>query len=156
MAGYLLSYGLLILVLSLSIAERRTGTEYVLIAIGCCSVTIFQRLSAIVTAFMAAFCCYVFYSWYDSTHVFYPNPSIPYAFARNSIMFISGLVVVAQSVVFRFLIHRYALVLTDANGEIATINEELRASNEELQAFSENLDLMVRQKSAELQPILTG
>lgn len=149
-AGILLSYLLLVVVLLLAITERRTGTEYVLIAIGCCSVLIFEQTWAVLISFIAAFCCYAFYKWYDAHHVFIENPSIPYAFAQNSLMLISGFVVVIQSLVFRSLVRHYASSLKEANQEIAAMNEELRASNEELQAFSENLDLMVRQQSAEL------
>lgn len=149
-AGILLSYLLLIVVLMLAVTERRTGTEYVLIAIGCCSVLIFQRALSIILAFMAAFGSYAFYKWYDGSHPFIENPTIPYNFAQNSLMFVSGFVVMAQSLVFRSLMQRYASDLKEANKEIATVNEELRASNEELQAFSENLDLLVRQQSAEL------
>ena len=66
-------------------------------------------------------------------------------------MFLSGFVVLAQSLVFRSLIHKYAASLKIANDEIQTVNEELKTSNGELTMLSERLDLLVKEKSAELQ-----
>ncbi len=151
LAQFLVVYLLLFLVLALALADRRTGTEYILIALGCASVLLFERISMILGSFFVAFLCYAFYSWYDATHVFVPDPGTPYLVVQNSLMFLSGLAVVAQSLVFRSLIRRYADSLKVANNEIGAVNEELRASNEELLAFTENLDLMVREKSAQLQ-----
>jgi PAS domain S-box-containing protein len=147
----LVSYGLMLMVLVLATLERRTGTEYLLIALGCCSVVVFDKLTNVVVAFMFAFLCYVAYKVYDSTQPFVPNPTVPYELAQNSIMFLSGFIVLAQSMVFRWLIRDYAAKLTQANRETQEINVELQATNEELTAFSENLDMMVQQKSAELQ-----
>ena len=147
----LVSYGFMLMVMTLAILERRTGTEFILIALGCCSVVVFNKLRNVVMAFMFAFACYVFYKVYDATHPFIPNPTVPYELAQNSIMFLAGFIVLAQSMVFRRLIRDYAGRLTQANLETQAMNEELQATNEELMSFSENLDLMVRQKSAQLQ-----
>jgi PAS domain S-box-containing protein len=147
----LVSYGLMLMVLVLATLERRTGTEYLLIALGCCSVVVFDKLTNVVVAFMFAFLCYVVYKVYDSTQPFIPNPTVPYELAQNSIMFLSGFIVLAQSMVFRWLIRDYSAKLTQANRETQEMNVELQATNEELTAFSENLDMMVQQKSAELQ-----
>jgi PAS domain S-box-containing protein len=150
-ARLVVSYGFMLVVLTVALLERRTGTEYLLIALGCCSVVVFDKLTNVVISFLFAFLCYITYKWYDSHEPFIPNPTVPYALAQNSIMFLSGFVVLAQSLVFRWLIRDYSEKLTKANLETQTINEELQATNEELTAFSENLDLMVRQKSAQLQ-----
>ena len=150
-ARVLVSYGFMAIVLTLALLERRSGTEYLLIALGCCSVVVFNKLANVIASFLFAFLCYVFYKWYDSHLPFVPNPTVPYALAQNSIMFLSGFIVLAQSLVFRWLIRDYAEKLTMANRETQAMNEELQATNEELTAFSENLDLMVRQKSAQLQ-----
>ncbi|MBL0745653.1 PAS domain-containing protein [Chryseolinea lacunae] len=150
-ARILVSYGFMCMVLTLSILERRAGTEYLLIALGCCSVVVFNKLRNVVFSFLFAFLCYVAYQWYDSHEPFVPNPTVPYPIAQNSIMFLSGFIVLAQSLVFRWLIRDYAEKLAKANLDTQVINEELQATNEELTAFSENLDLMVRQKSAQLQ-----
>lgn len=147
----LVSYGLMVMVLVLALLERRTGTEYLLIALGCCSVVVFDKLVNVVIAFMFAFACYVTYKVYDITQPFTPNPTVPYELAQNSIMFLAGFIVLAQSMVFRALIRDYAAKLTQANRETQEMNVELQATNEELTAFSENLDMMVQQKSAQLQ-----
>ncbi|MBI3221110.1 MAG: PAS domain S-box protein [Bacteroidetes bacterium] len=156
LAAYIMSYAILFIVLFLSVTERRTGTQYILVGIGCCSVLIFDRPASAWLSFVIAFGSYIFYYWYDSTHPFVANPTIPYAFAQNALMFLSGLIVVSQSMVFRSLVKRYEAHLRDANREIETINEELRASNEELHSFSENLDSLVRQKEAHLQAYMDG
>lgn len=151
LAQFLVVYLLLFLVLILALADRRTGTEYILIALGCASVLLFESIFMILGSFLIAFVCYAFYSWYDATHEFIPDPNTPYVIIQNSLMFLSGLAVAAQSLVFRSLIRKYSIRLTAAHDEIGAVNEELRASNEELLTFSENLDLMVKQKSARLQ-----
>lgn len=150
-ARTLFTYGLLIVVLLLAISDRRTGTEYVLIALGCCSVIVYGKMNAIIPAFLFSFVCYLVYVWYDTTHEFVPDPSVPYLLTENSLMFISAFIVVAQSLVFRSLINRYAHELKEANDEINAINEELKSSNEELQSLTDNLDAKVKQKSADLQ-----
>jgi len=150
-ARILVSYGFMLMVLTLAFLERRAGTEYLLIALGCCSVVVFNKLRNVIFSFLFAFLCYVTYQWYDRHEPFVPNPTVPYAIAQNAIMFLSGFIVLAQSLVFRWLIRDYAEKLTQAHRETQTTNEELQATNEELTAFSENLDLMVRQKSAQLQ-----
>lgn len=147
----LVSFGFMLMVLGLALLERRTGTEYLLIALGCCSVVVFDKLINVVIAFMFAFMCYVVYKVIDATQPFVPNPTVPYELAQNSIMFLAGFIVLAQSMVFRWLIRDYAAKLKEANREAQEVNVELQATNEELTAFSENLDLMVQQKSAQLQ-----
>lgn len=150
------TYGLMVLVLGLALADRRTGTEYILIALGCCSVVVYEKLISVVFAFLFAFACYVAYIWYDTTHPFVPDPSLPYMLAQNSLMFLSGFAVLAQSLVFRALINGYADRLRQASQEIQSVNEELQASNEELLSFTENLDSMVKEKSSELKAYLDG
>ncbi len=147
----LVSYGFMLMVLALALLERRTGTEYLLIALGCSAVVVFDKMLNVVLAFLFAFLCYVVYKVVDATQPFIPNPTVPYELAQNSIMFLAGFIVLAQSMVFRWLIRDYATKLAHANRETQEMNVELQATNEELTSFSENLDLMVQQKSAQLQ-----
>jgi PAS domain S-box-containing protein len=146
----LVTYGLMVLVLFLALSDRRTGTEYILIALGCCSVVIYEKVVGVIFSFSFAFACYVFYAWYDSYYPFTADPSVPYLLSQNSLMFLSGFAVLSQSLVFRFLINDYAAKLNLANKDVESVNEALKLSNEQLKIFSENLDLSVREKTARL------
>ncbi len=150
-ARVIVSYGFMLMVLTVALLERRTGTEYLLITLGCCSSLVFDKLRNVIFSFLFACACYIFYKRYDNITPFTPNPTVPYAMAETVIAIISGFIILSQSLVFRRLVREYAHKVTSSNQEIQSINEELQAANEELTAFSENLDLMVRQKSAELQ-----
>lgn len=154
LARILVIYGLLFLVLVLALADRRTGTEYILIAIGCCSVSVFDRPLSVLIAFLGAFGCYSLYIWFDATHSFVADPSVPYIFVQNALMFLSGFAVMAQSFALRSLIDTYSKSLSLANEEIKFVNEKLKTSNEELLTFSEQLYVRVKQQSAELQAYL--
>jgi PAS domain S-box-containing protein len=151
LASFLVVYALLVLVTVLALLDRRTGTEFILIAIGCSSVMVFDRLRTIIISFLSAFICYSFYIWYDISYAFVPDPTVPYILVQNSLMFVSGFAVIAQSLAFRSLIHQYAQRLKLANQETKTVNEELKASNEELTSLADQLDWIVKQKSTELQ-----
>ncbi|MEO8471294.1 MAG: PAS domain S-box protein [Chryseolinea sp.] len=150
-ARFVFTYALIVVVLILALADRRTGTEYILIALGCCGVLLFEKVTAVIACFMFAFISYVVYVIIDNSQPFIPDPQTPYLIVQNSLMFLSGFAVVAQSLVFRSTITKYAVDLTSANHEVASMNEELGASNEELFSLTENLDLIVKQKSADLQ-----
>ncbi len=155
---FMVTYGLMLVALALALADRRTGTEFILIALGCCSVMFYEKVTHVATAFVFAFACYFFYTACDAWFPFRADPSIPYLLAQNFLMFLSGFAVLAQSLVFRFLVNDYAAKLMDyaqklelAKEQIESVNQELKASNEELRAFSENLDQLVQTKSAQLQ-----
>jgi PAS domain S-box-containing protein len=150
-ARLLIIYFLLIVLLALALGDRRTGTEYILIAVGCLSVFVFENIASILMALLATALCYGFYAWYDATHPFVPDPTIPYTFVQNTSLFIATFIVIAQLLVFRTLTSLYAKKLGEANRKIQVANEELQATNEELRAQSEHLDLLVKQKSSELQ-----
>lgn len=156
LARFLVTYALLALILTLALLDRRTGTEYILIALGCCSVIVFERLIAVLLGFLSAFACYVFYAWYDATNTFIADPTVPYVLVQNSLMFLSGFAVVAQSLAFRALATRYGSSLKEANQQIKSSHEKLKATNEELLALSENLDVLVKKRSAQLQAYINA
>ncbi|MDF2454759.1 MAG: domain S-box protein [Cytophagaceae bacterium] len=149
-ARTVLILGLLPLLTALAISDRRTGTEFTIIAIGCCSVLLFDHLLHVLSCFIYAFACYLVYFIYDSTHPFYPDPNTPYLLIQNSLMFISGFIVVAQSLVFKSIIKRYANQLQEANDVVLTKNKALETSNKLLIAFSGNLDKLVQEKNEQL------
>ncbi len=150
-ARFVFIFSLLVVILVLALADRRAGTEYMIIAIGCLSALVFESLLNIFIAFVAAAVCYLFYVWFDSTYPFVPDPTIPYHLVQIVSVFISILIVIVQLLVFRALTNKYSLKLEEANRNIQTINEELQATNEELRAQTDQLDFLVQQKSAELQ-----
>jgi PAS domain S-box-containing protein len=157
----IVTYGLMLTVLALALADRRTGTEYILIALGCCSAIVYERIDAIIASFFFAFACYVTYVCLDANLPFQPDPRTPYLLIQNSLMFLSGFAVMAQSLVFRRFLNDYSLSLRNANSEITHVNEELvsaneelKSANEELAALSEKLDILVTEKSNELQAYL--
>lgn len=153
-ARVLVIYGLSVVVLLLALSDRRTGTEYIIVAVGCCSAIVFARPLAVVSSFLFSVACYNFYIWYDQHHPFIPDPSIPYTLVQSSLMFLSGFAILTQSMVFRSLVHQYANTLQHANDEIQHMNEELKTSNDQLFSLSSSLDNLVKQKSAELQAYL--
>jgi PAS domain S-box-containing protein len=150
-ARNVLMLGLLPLLTALSISDRRTGTEFTIIAVGCCSILMFDRLIHVFIYFLYSFSCYLLYSVYDSTHLFYPDPNTPYPFLHNTLMFLSGFTVVSQSMVFRGIINTYSGDIKKVNDELQIKNKALESSNELLVEFSTNLDKLVQEKSEQLQ-----
>ncbi len=145
---------LTLVVLGMALSDRRTGTEYVLIAIACSSILIFDSVLKISFGFTLSLACFGFYSWYDTNYEFVPDPTVPYEYMKSVVMLISACAVAVQLLVFRSLINKYAEDLQEANKKGLATNEELKASNEELHSLSEQLDWIVKQKSTELQSYL--
>jgi PAS domain S-box-containing protein len=143
-----------IAVLGMALSDRRTGTEYVLIAVACASILVFDSVYKILIGFTLSLACFGFYTWYDATYPFVPDPTVPYEYMKGVIMLISACAVAIQLLVFRSLINKYADDLQEANKKGLATNEELKASNEELHSLSEQLDWIVKQKSTELQSYL--
>jgi PAS domain S-box-containing protein len=150
-ARFIFIFTLLLLILLLALSDRRAGTEYIIIAVGCLSALVFESIVSILMAMASAVAFYLFYVWFDATYPFISDPTIPYSFVRFTSVFISILIVIIQLLVFRFLTNKYAIKLEEANRNIQTINEELQATNEELRSQTDQLDFLVQQKSAELQ-----
>jgi len=149
-ARIFLMLGMLPILTALAISDRKTGTEFTIIAIGCCSILMFDRLLHIFIYFIYSFSCYLFYFIYDSTHPFYPNPNTPYPVLQNVLMFLSGITVVAQAMVFRGIINTYSEDIKKVSDEVQAKNKELESSNQRLVAFSTNLDKLVQEKSVQL------
>ena len=145
---------LTLVILIMALADRRTGTEYVLIAVACSSILIFDDLVKIFLGFTLALSCFAFYTWYDAVYLFIPDPTVPYQYMKGSVVLVSGCAVAAQLLVFRSLINRYANDIQLANSKVVAANEELRVNNEELQSLTGQLDWIVKQKSQELQSYL--
>jgi PAS domain S-box-containing protein len=145
---------LTLVVLLMALADRRTGTEYVLIAVACSSILILDDLLKISLGFTLALLCFGFYTWYDAYYLFVPDPTVPYTYMKGVVAFVSISAVIAQLLVFRSLINRYAHDLKVANTKVVATNEELKAANQELQSLTGQLDWIVQQKGKELQTYL--
>lgn len=145
---------LTLVVMIMAIADRRTGTEYVLIAVACSSILIFDDLIKIFVGFFLALLCFGLYTWYDATYLFIPDPTVPYHYMKGTVMLVSASAVAAQLLIFRSLINTYANDLQVATHETVAANEELKAANQELQSLTGQLDWIVKQKSKELQSYL--
>ncbi|PZR10422.1 MAG: hypothetical protein DI539_21185 [Flavobacterium psychrophilum] len=131
---------LAIVVVVLAISDRRTGTEYILVAVACSSILIFEDVTSILLGFIWALICFSFYSWYDRSYPFIADPTVPYPLVKNVISLCSAVAVLIQLLVFRALINSYALELERAHHQVTSTNEELKSSNEELQSLSKLLD----------------
>ena len=150
LARFITIYSFLIVVLFLAISDRRTGTEFLIIAIGCCSTIILEKSVSIIISFLFAMLLYFIYKWYDFTYPFTADPSIPYNIIENCSMFLSGFIVLSETLVFRHVLNKYALHLHNANDEITEINSKLTHTNEELQTIMEKLNLSIFKKNKEL------
>jgi PAS domain S-box-containing protein len=122
--------------------------------VACASILVFDSVYKILLGFTLSLACFAFYTWYDTSHLFVPDPTVPYEYMKSAVMFISACAVAVQLLVFRSLINRYAEDIQEANRKGVAVNEELKASNEELHSLSEQLDWIVKQKSTELQSYL--
>lgn len=142
---------LTLVVLGMALSDRRTGTEYVLIAVACSSILIFDDVFKIFFGFTFSLICFGFYLWYDANYEFAPDPTVPYEYMESAVMLISASAIAVQLLVFRSLINKYAEELQEAHKKGLTTNEKLKASNEELHSLSKQLDWIVKQKSNELQ-----
>jgi PAS domain S-box-containing protein len=145
---------LTLVILGMALSDRRTGTEYLLIALACSSILIFDDVLKIFLGFALSLMSFGFYLWYDTNYEFVPDPTVPYEYMKSVVMLISACAVAVQLLVFRSLINKYAEELQEANKKGLATNEELKASNEELHSLSEQLDWIVKQKSTELQSYL--
>lgn len=142
---------LTLVILGMALSDRRTGTEYLLIALACSSILIFDDVLKIFLGFALSLMSFGFYLWYDTNYDFVSNPTVPYEYMKSVVMLISACAVAVQLLVFRSLINKYAEDLQEAHKKGLLANDELKASNEELHSLSEQLDWIVKQKSNELQ-----
>ncbi len=140
---FLFIYGVLLIVFVMTLADRRTGIEYLLMATACSSVLIFESVLAIITTFFIAAGSYMFYAWFDTVHPFVEDPLMPYSIVKQTFLFISVFMVMIQSALFRSIINTFGK-------KLESTNHELKASNQELLTLKDQLDWIVKQKSTEL------
>lgn len=143
-----------IIIFGMAILDRRTGTEYVLLASACSAILLFDNLIHIAVSFTLALGSFGGYIWYDTVYPFVPDPTVPYEYMSGVVMLVSACAVAAQLLVYRSLINRYARELQEANSKVIVMNQELKSSYEEQQTLTLQLDWIVKQKDNELQSYL--
>ncbi len=144
---------------------RRTGNEYILIGVAVTSTLIFNRMAVIYLMNFLCICVFVFYKIYDYHEPFVPDPAVNYDILPMIVLFSTVGVLAYQMAFFRDLTHHYDKKLStkyeelDAalqrqkktDEELMTSNEELTAANEQLYELTNRLEVIVKQKSSELQ-----
>jgi PAS domain S-box-containing protein len=143
-----------IVILGMALMDRRTGTEYILLATACSSILLFDNLIHITLSFLMALIGLAGYIWFDATYPFVPDPTVPYEYMSGVVMLVSACAVAAQLLVYRSLINTYAYELQQANSKVLAMNEELKLAYNEQQTWAQQLDWIVKQKSKELQSYL--
>jgi PAS domain S-box-containing protein len=143
-----------IIILGMAILDRRTGTEYVLLASACSAILLFDNLIHIAVSFTLALGSFGGYIWYDTVYPFVPDPTVPYEYMSGVVMLVSACTVAAQLLIYRSLINTYARELQEANAKVVVMNQELKLSYEEQQTLALQLDWIVKQKDNELQSYL--
>jgi PAS domain S-box-containing protein len=143
-----------IIILGMAILDRRTGTEYVLLASACSAILLFDNIIHIAVSFILALGSFGGYIWYDNVYPFVPDPTVPYEYMSGVVMLVSACTVAAQLLIYRSLINTYARELQEANAKVVVMNQELKLSYEEQQTLALQLDWIVKQKDNELQSYL--
>jgi PAS domain S-box-containing protein len=144
---------------------RGNGNEYILIAVATTSSVIFSKKSIV---YLINFLCvgiFIVYRILDATLPFTPDPAIDYDIVPMIVLLSTVGVLSLQMAFFKDLVHHYdnklSIKYSELNEalaqqqrtdeELMTTNEELTASNEQQYMLTNQLEVIVKQKSAELQ-----
>lgn len=137
---------------------RGNGNEYALITLATTATLIFNRKIEAFTTNVLCGGVFLIYKIYDSSVPFIPDPSINYAVLPSIILVNSVAIVSFQIGFFRDLVRHYDSKLLIKYREQDVLiegqkiaEEELKTSNEKLQDMTEHLEIMVKQKTSELQ-----
>lgn len=137
---------------------RGNGNEYTLIGLATTSTLLFTRRSAIYLINIGCIIIFLSYKHFDSVIPFIPDPSINYNIVPWIILLNTLGVITFQIAFFRDLAHHYDEKLSAKYKEQAALleqqkifEEELKASNDKLHDITEHLEVMVKQKTEELQ-----
>jgi PAS domain S-box-containing protein len=144
---------------------RGNGNEYIFIALAATSTLTFQRSGAVYLTNSICGGLFLLSKWYHLSFPFHPDPALNYNVLPWIILLNSVGVVSFQMTFFRDLVQHYEKKLYDRYKELndlvslqektqqklAYSNEELKNTNLKLYNFTEHLELLVKQKSSELQ-----
>ena len=141
---FIFTYVSQLIILALAISDRRTGTEYFLMAVACSSPIIYSRNLHILMTFLLSLLCYITYKYIDATFPFVVDESINYPIISTLFLFICGSIVAIEMFVYKLLLQQYSKSLDEAN-------HQLTLSNDELFILNNSLDQKVQQRTDELE-----
>lgn len=160
-SSLLFTYGTYLLIAFWSFENRRTGTDYGLIALATSVALIESSKVRAYLFFVLCFITYLIYKAYDFNQVFIPDETLNYDLIQNSILFSCGGIIFIQMIIFRNLTEHFA---DEANNKYDQLKraleikkqteEKLKTSNKDLQQLREQLEWIVKQKTTELQTYL--
>jgi signal transduction histidine kinase len=135
------------MILLLSLSDRRTGTEYLLIPMAGSSVLLFDQRHKIYLSFLLALASYAFYVWFDQYFPFTANPTTPYFWVRHLILVVAVFFLVLEFLFFHRLVMGYTNNLEVMNLRVNRMNEELQLRADILKATNTQLEGANRAKT---------
>ena len=147
---FVFSFGMLFLIFLLALSDRRTGTEYALIAVACSSTFAFQETKWVILSYITALALYVIYLVLDAHLYFEPDPTVDYPFTRATLVVVSAFVVFFEMLHFRLIVKRYSDALYDTNERLTNSNAKLNTTNSRLDSLVAERTLALEKKNEEL------
>jgi PAS domain S-box-containing protein len=137
---------------------RGNGNEYTLIGLATTATLISEDRVSVIFANVMCAIIFIAYLVYHTQTPFVPDPAIDYTIVPAVILLNTVAVISFQIAFFRDLAKHYDEKLTvkynelrKAETDLKANNEEIKAINEKLQDMTNQLEILVRQKSRELQ-----
>ncbi len=147
---FVFSFGMLFLIFLLALSDRRTGTEYALIAVACSATFAFQETKWVILSYVTALLLYIVYLVLDNTLYFEPDPTVDYPVTRTTMVVVSAFVVFFEMLHFRVIVKRYSDALHDTNEQLIASNTKLNATNSRLDSLVAERTLALENKNEEL------
>jgi PAS domain S-box-containing protein len=163
LARYSFFWSFYILVTVFAFINRRTGTEYGLLALGFSAGLLFERKTEVILFFGLTLVSLGAYEVYDYDTPFIGDASIPYLAVRLLSIVFSGGMVIFQVTLFNDVRIHYSRKQNERYDVTQRILHEkneaenkLKEANEKLHMLNDQLDWIVKQKDQELQTYLDG
>lgn len=147
---FLFSFGMLFLIFLLALSDRRTGTEYALIAVACSSTFAFRETKWVILSYLTALLLYLTYLVFDAQLYFEPDPTVDYPVTSTTMVIVSAFVVFFEMLHFRVIVKRYSDALHDTNEQLAASNAKLNTTNSRLDSLVAERTLALENKNEEL------
>lgn len=147
---FLFSFGMLFLIFLLALSDRRTGTEYALIAVACSSTFAFRETKWVILSYLTALVLYLTYLALDANLYFEPDPTVDYPITSTTMVIVSAFVVFFEMLHFRLIVKRYADALYETNEQLAASNAKLNQTNSRLDSLVSERTIALENKNEEL------